>query len=564
MRNALTMNSTPSWRGVPIVWIGAAAAIVTLLRVVYLWFSPYSLAEDEAFYWEWSLRLDWSYATKGPGIAWAIWLATELGGTSAWAIRNVAAYSGGVTLLALGMLTHDVARRVGHERPVLAGLAAMGLLLAAPVFAGIGILCTIDGPYVACWALACWAAWRAMAHDRHGDGREGGVRWGWWALLGAALALGFIFKYTILLLVPGLMIGAWRLARHGALAGGWRRGATVALLLAALGLVPVVIWNSQHDWQTIKHLLGHLGVRGGDVAPRSAADGPDFPLQWVLEFAVLQAGFVLPAVVAMIAGTVWAVRRGGSAAGGVGRMPGGGALGFMLGCAWPILVFYVLVALMTEPEANWPIAGYVTIMGLAGVWITLPRRRAGGRAGEPGGVQRLAINSAIIGGVLVTLVLARADWLHAGVRAISPGVAAKIPMGRLFGGPEMAADVHARVEALRAERMARGEMAPRPMVISTHYGRASRIRFYLPGRPVTYAASRQTGGRVVQQDYWADADLGDPALVGRDAILIGGDAQGEVWRRAFERVEPAPGLAGEGKRGRPVFVGHGYRGFGTP
>ncbi|MCU0688709.1 MAG: hypothetical protein MUE97_03060, partial [Phycisphaerales bacterium] len=121
-----------------------------------------------------------------------------------------------------------------------------------------------------------------------------------------------------------------------------------------------------------------------------------------------------------------------------------------------------------------------------------------------------------------------------------------------------------RLVALRAERLARGEPATEPMVISTHYGRASRIRFYLPGRPVTYAASRQTGGRMVQQDYWADADLGDKALAGRDAILIGGDAEGNVWRRAFERVEPAPGLAGEGKRGRPVFVGRGYRGFGRP
>jgi hypothetical protein len=24
---------------------------------------------------------------------------------------------------------------------------------------------TIDGPYVACWSVACWAAWRARRFD---------------------------------------------------------------------------------------------------------------------------------------------------------------------------------------------------------------------------------------------------------------------------------------------------------------------------------------------------------------------------------------------------------------
>ena len=66
------------------------AAAVTLARLAYLaWFSPYQLSEDEAFYWEWSLRPDWSYATKGPGIAWAIWLATHTLGTTELAIRAV-------------------------------------------------------------------------------------------------------------------------------------------------------------------------------------------------------------------------------------------------------------------------------------------------------------------------------------------------------------------------------------------------------------------------------------------------------------------------------------------
>ena len=47
--------------------------LVAAARLVYLkWLCPYNLVEDEAFYWEWSRRLEWSYYSKGPGVAWSI------------------------------------------------------------------------------------------------------------------------------------------------------------------------------------------------------------------------------------------------------------------------------------------------------------------------------------------------------------------------------------------------------------------------------------------------------------------------------------------------------------
>ena len=55
----------------------ALAIIVAsvLLNFVYLvWFCPLDLSPDEAHYWDWSRRLDWSYYSKGPLIAWIILL----------------------------------------------------------------------------------------------------------------------------------------------------------------------------------------------------------------------------------------------------------------------------------------------------------------------------------------------------------------------------------------------------------------------------------------------------------------------------------------------------------
>src|SRR5438874_2639565 len=58
----------------------AAAAIV---RVMYLvWNCPLDLGPDEAYYWDWSRNLDWSYHSKGPLIAWVIRLSCEIFGPS--------------------------------------------------------------------------------------------------------------------------------------------------------------------------------------------------------------------------------------------------------------------------------------------------------------------------------------------------------------------------------------------------------------------------------------------------------------------------------------------------
>ena len=55
-----------------------------VLRLVYLAYNcPLDLAADEAHYWDWSRHLDWSYYSKGPGVAWLIRLSCELFGSLA-------------------------------------------------------------------------------------------------------------------------------------------------------------------------------------------------------------------------------------------------------------------------------------------------------------------------------------------------------------------------------------------------------------------------------------------------------------------------------------------------
>ena len=54
------------------VLVAVVLAVVTALRIAYLAWGRLDLSPDEAHYWEWSRRLDLSYYSKGPLIAYLI------------------------------------------------------------------------------------------------------------------------------------------------------------------------------------------------------------------------------------------------------------------------------------------------------------------------------------------------------------------------------------------------------------------------------------------------------------------------------------------------------------
>lgn len=511
-------------------------ALATLARVVYLlWLCPYTLIEDEAHYWEWSRRLELSYYSKGPGIAWVIRGATELFGTHEWSVRLPAAVFGALGAACAAGLAIDVCR---NRR---AGLIAATIYLCMPAYLVLGALMTIDGPYLACWAAACWAGWRAITRGSMGA----------WAALGLAISAGFLFKYTVLLLIPGLAIAAWAAWRQGAPARPL--GAVLAGALATLGLLPVALWNAAHDWVTVRHLLGHLGVRGGDVA--QSGDHAWSPL-WSLELAATQIALAGPPILLALFALQHAWR------GRADRPHVWRGARFLLWCGLPVLVFYLAVSLVAEPEGNWPIAAWVSAapLGAIGVLGALPPHRAGVAAWREGGrrgarprMGRIVTWRATIAvGLLVAAGAARADWA-----ARLPGIGRYVPIGRL-----MDADVRAR----HAEELAaglRGATGLEPFVMAQHYGRASQLAYYMRPRPV-YSASAHTGGRTTQYDVWPQTDLDNPEtlaqLRGRPALLVGGEPA--HWEPAFERVEERGQLEGEHKSGRRIYLGYGFRGFG--
>lgn len=552
------MNNAPANSGLFAPWSARWRSVVllvlsvTLFRLLYLalW-CPYTLIEDEAHYWEWSRRLALSYYTKGPGVAWTIAATTRVIGDTEFGVRFASPIASGVGALAVALLARECVR----DRRVPFFAAACWLLV--PLFQLMGLLLTIDGPYCACWAVAMFAGARAL--------RTGSLPA--WAGLGVALGVGALYKYTILLAIPGLLFTWWWQRRHRQQQGNApipsHAGMALCGVLFAACMLPIIIWNQHEGWPTIKHLLGHLGVEGGDMPVRQGAGSPDhrwhYDPMWTINLVASQLGMVGPILILGLMES-WRVLRGTTP-----RDERPGEV-FLLAGALPILIFYLLVSFIASPEANWPMAGFITLMPLAArrivlgmedwnaqlrAWRALPKPRphAGVLLRRPETPTQVLWHITIFFGLVAGIASLRLD-LVAGV----PGLRKVIPLHRF-----MWADVMAR----HVERLA-GEVAKetnqQPLIISQAYGRASQFAFYLPGHPVVYCPGARIDGRRTQYDYFPDTNFElHPELLGRPAILVG--AWQEAWEKVFDRVTPLGTLDGEGKRNRPAFKGYGFRGF---
>lgn len=544
-RSTISVLSDAAWWRRTLLLIGG----VTLARIVYLVFlCPYTLIEDEAHYWEWSRRLEWSYYTKGPGVAWTIAASTRLlGDAHEYAVRLPAALSAGLMTLLVAMIARDV------YRSSRTAFFAASCVLLSPMFQSLGLMMTIDSPYAACWALAVWAAWKAL-----GEGKPRAI-----AITGLALGVGVLYKYTILLAIPGLLLAAWFAPSRRPLRD-FLPWLGLALILFVLGISPIIIWNAREGWPTIAHLLGHLGVKGGDM-PVTQGGGKGFhynPL-WTLEFIGSQVGLVGPVLLLAASQAIAAWRGKGDA----DAAPGGER--FLIVNSLPIIAFYLLVSFVAEPEGNWPLAGYLSLLPMAGsraarglaewrakvaAWKSLPepRPKAGYFRKAPETPAQIAWSASLVVGLATAAAMPRLDLL-----AKLPGLNKVIPLHRFMGADRMAADVQRHLDALRVRT------GQEPFVIATHYGRASQFAFYLKGHPTIYCSSSlMEDGRRTQYDYWADTDLRrQPELLGRPAVAIGGKQPS--WEPIFETISPLGTLDGDGKKNRPAYEATGYKGFAS-
>ncbi|MGC3965595.1 MAG: glycosyltransferase family 39 protein [Rhodocyclaceae bacterium] len=309
-----------------------------LLTAYRLWVIPrlgISLYVDEAQYWTWAQQLDWGYYSKPPVIAWLIGLTTALFGDGPLAVKlpSLILYPATSWLIfRLGTRLFDP--RVGFR----AGIA-FSLL---PIVSALGLFVSTDAPLMFFWALAMTAFVRALDKNLWRD----------WLLLGMAVGLGIMSKYTMAAFgASALLYLLVEPSRRRTLANP-RLWAAVAL--AALLVAPNILWNWSHDFPTLRHTADITHVEG--VNDKSGNPG---------EFLLAQVGSLGPGLaVAFLCGLIaaWRHRR-------EDRMQ-------LLTCfSVPLLALVFAQAARSEANGNWAAPALYAATLLAVAWLTRLRAR---------------------------------------------------------------------------------------------------------------------------------------------------------------------------------------------
>jgi Dolichyl-phosphate-mannose-protein mannosyltransferase len=392
---------------------------LVLMRLVGAAWTPITF--DEAYYWIWAKNLAFGYYDHPPGVALVIRLGTMIAGDTEFGVRLVS------ILLALPM-----SYAVFRTAEILFGgtrvAANATILLNVTLMAAVGtLIVTPDSPLLVASSFVLFSLAKLLESGRGA----------WWLVVGVAVGLALLSKYTAMFFGPAIVI--WLISvpklRRWFFSPWLYLGGLAALAVFS----PVILWNADHHWVSFIKQLG-----------RSQID--HFRLSFLVELIPTQVAFATPLVFILGAmGLSALVRRED------GALASRALISAMF---WVITLYFLWHATHARVEANWfaPVYPALAIAAAVAADVTQWERRQ----------QRLAnfcLRWASPVGILMfaaLIVQANTGWLSgfrrdATVRSIGVGW---IPLA-------------AEIEATRARLGAACVLAP-------DYGTASWLLFYLP------------------------------------------------------------------------------------
>ncbi len=411
-------------------------ATATLLHVALAVSTPVS--GDEAYYWDCSRHLDWSYFDQPPLVIWTMVPFRALFGECRLAVRAPAV----IASLLIGVFMVPLVRRLGggYRHAAVAYLVLHG----TPLFFLGSFYCSTDIAMGAAYLAATWAA-VALAQ---GESRA------WWGF-GIAVGLGFLAKFPAVLVVaalaPALVRGA---------AGRDLRTPTPYLAAAMSGALtlPVWLWGAQHEWANITFQLAGRHDSGG------------LTLRYMGELLAGDLLLLTPFLAIAVAVAWWLSRRDRDVGWAVARV-----------AAIAPLVFFGLVSLRTRVAPHWIAPGIMVAFVMLPL-VAFKWRRGLQLAGVVVGV---GLSLSAIAVVLAPESLLDVEWTYRG----RPNRISTDALSDLMGNQEIAD----RVAAARR---------PGQLVTSQSYSEVHMIAFLSKGAVPTRLAHITGGTHGLASLYW--------------------------------------------------------------
>lgn len=474
---------------------------LSIFRVYYIIYGPLDLSPDEAHYWEWSRRLDLSYYSKGPMIAYLIAISTSIFGDNVFGVRFFAV----VFSVLSSLILYRLGKEMYNER---AGTTAAILFQIIPLYSTFGVVFTIDSPFIFFWILSLHLFWKAINRDslhvmRNGSNENSfhaarithNASRVFWILLGFTIGLGLLTKYT--------MAFFYLCALFFLISSPRFRGLLktimpyVSFAISIIIFTPVIIWNAGHGWVTLRHTAGQANI----------ADGLRVSVNSLVEFVGSQLGVVTPILFVLIMIALWRVKgdnpspltplssplklRGNR--GGLQGRTGGVKAGigqFLFWFSIPVIVFFVLKSVQGKVQANWAMTGYISgLLAFSEVYLS--------RWNE----YKPALKRVIVTGIVFSLIVTVVG--HYPSKFLPPRIAFKFmsfsktveipdPSARLKGWNELGK----KVTAIYGDVPNKDSV----FIFSDSYQASSELAFYVKGHPVTYCVN--LGRRMNQYDLW--------------------------------------------------------------
>jgi undecaprenyl-diphosphatase len=459
---------------------------VFLWKLLYLAIAPLDLAPDEAYYWDWSRRLDWCYYSKPPMVAWVMALSTNLLGSTVQAVRLPGLF---FWLIATCCLYGLGRRLFGGKAAFWAALTAVTI----PLSCAYGIVMTIDPPLVGFWALALYTLWYAL-EKVPGSAAA-------WLITALWVGLGLLSKQIMLVFLP--LVFLFLILNPGDRPQLRRLRPYAFVVIALAFLVPALWWNSRHEWITFQHSSHHFeGVEKSiPLSPRT-----------FLEFLGSQLALVSP----VNAGLFFVI----SAAFLRHWKRQKRAVRYLLIFGAVPLLAILLLSLRQRVQGNWPAAFYLAGALLLAAW----------------GIGEISCKCAVDRlrflykpGIAVGAVLTVLTYLMPFYLPVSPlGGGPKDPTTRVRGWGELGQRVGAFLEA--------SPNREKTFVLATTRQLTSELAFYLPGQPRVYHWPGKKWTVRSQYELWE----GPAQNTGWDCLVVteAGRKLPTRIRRGFRSVEP--------------------------
>jgi 4-amino-4-deoxy-L-arabinose transferase-like glycosyltransferase len=214
-------------------WIPLAVAAILLLSSAFV-----GLTDDEAYYWVLAQKPALGYAYHPPMVAWVIALSQVLfgrifGTASTWVVRIPSCFTIGLVFyIALKWVNPS---RENYLKPTLILASFAGLV-------GLGWMMVPDEPLFLGWMI-CFYACHKIARDE--------VKEKYFWFLGLGIFIAMLSKFSGVFVYFSAIVSV-------ALCGGRSRLLKTifyASLAMVLAMIPICIWNSQHEWSAILYQI---------------------------------------------------------------------------------------------------------------------------------------------------------------------------------------------------------------------------------------------------------------------------------------------------------------------